>query len=468
MTVLRKIILALFCLCFLAGCYEDEVELTLNPDGSGILKQKLVLSERLVVASSDSSGSENTPPVAKEKMVEEIGSAVDITSIKQTDLRDGARVIEFEGTFRKPEQFFLSEFCQKTIKLRLAPAGDSKAAIYCDMKKSSDGGPNLTQLYGMAKGLYVNRTVHLPSEIEKTNGQTGKAKNTVSWVMDLRDKDALARTKAFIEGPDEGKGFAVFDASGLKFNLPLKVATLPEKAVEAEKRESPRESTGLAAKVSWVSLKKKMRTDGIGTAEISDLEIGIELSWNEGCEPVACRKAVLLTLLDDQSRDLVPSKQDSTSRLMVYSSERKGRKKELTLKAETPSKNARKLTSLSGYVEVITGVVKQSVVLENIRELAGKEATGNAILDRLNFRIKSITGHKLKIEVDGGSRTITSLKVLREDGSGIRSSGGMGGGNEYTYEFDEDIPKLAKCELEVIVSEDTVRIPFSLEEMLLP
>jgi len=468
MAVTWRITIALFCLCFFAGCYEDETELILNSDGSGTLKQKLVISERLLVAASEGSSGADIPPATKEKLRETIGSALDIISIRQTDLADGSSIIEFEGTFSTPEQLFLSEFCQDTLKLRISPAGKGKAAIYCDMEKSSDGGPSLAQLYAMAKGLYVKRTVHLPAGIEKTNGYYDKDKNTVSWVTDLRNKQGLAKTKAFIQGPDAGKGFAVFDASGLKFNLPLKVPALPVKVDEAKKEETPREAMGLAAKVSWVSLKKKVRINSIDTTEISDLEIGIELSWNEGCKPIACSRPVLLTLLDDRSQDLVPSKQPSTPRLTVYSNEAKNRKKKLTLTAETPPNNAMKLTDLSGYVDVVTGVVTETVVLENIQELAGKEATGNAILDRLKFQIKSIKGHKLTIEIDGGHRTITSLKIMGSDGSKIKKSGGMGGGNEYTYDFDEEIPKIAKCELEVIVSEDTVKVPFSMDEIPLP
>jgi len=238
MIVLQRIFTVLLCACLLGGCYEDEAEVTINADGSGTVKEKLVISERLIVATSEDGGNENTPPVSKEKVLKEVGSAVEITSITQTDLPDGGRTIEFEGTFSSPEQFFLSEFCQEQLKLRIAPAGEGKAAIYCDMKKSGDGGPSLTQLYGMAKGLYIKRTVHLPTEVEKSNGYSDKAKNTVSWATDLRNKEGLAKTKLFIEGPDEGNGFAVFDASVLKFTLPLKAAALPEKTVEAEKEKA--------------------------------------------------------------------------------------------------------------------------------------------------------------------------------------------------------------------------------------
>ena len=466
MSVTQRICLFLFCVCLVSGCYEDEVELTLNSDGSGTIKQKVILSERFMVAISENKGSQQGPIPDKEELVKKIGLAIEISSIKQTELPNGGRIIEFEGTFSSAEQFFLSEFCQKTIKLRIAPAGKGKAAIYCDMKQSGNGGPNLTQLYGLAKGLHISRTVHLPTEIIQTNGYSDKDKNTVRWTTDLRNKEGLARTKAFIEGPDKGSGFAVFNASRLKFTLPLKVTALRQDAVEKEKIQ--RESAGLAAKVAWVSVKKKMATEGTGVAETSDLEIGIEVSWNEGHCPVRCEKPVLLNLLDDLNKDLVSDKGPRVHQGRIFTREKRDRKKELTLRAKTPSQNAKKLKQLEGYVEVIAGVVKKTVVLENVQELAGKESTGNPVLDKLNFRIKSIKGTRLKVEIDGGSQKITSLDMFKEDGSKVKKSGGMGWGNEYSYDFDEDISKVTKCELEVVVAESIVKVPFSLEEISLP
>jgi len=468
MSVLKRICLFLFCMCLVTGCYEDTVELTLNSDGSGTIKQKLVFSERFMVAAEENKGSQNIPFSDKQDLVRRIGSAIEITSFKQTSLPDGGRVIEIEGAFRRPEHFFLSDYCREQIKLRIAPAGKGKVAVYCDMKQSDGGGPNLTQIYGLAKGLYIKRTVHLPGEIEKTNGDFDKAANTVSWTMDLRNKQGLDQTKAFIEGPDKGDGFAVFNASGLKFPLPLKVTALPKKATAIRDGESPKASAGLAAKVIWVSVNKKMLAEGAGIAEMSDPEIGIELSWNEGHCPVRCEKPVLMNLLDDLNKDLVSDKGPRVHQGQIFTSEKKNRKKELTLRAITPSSNAKKLRQLEGYVEVITGVVKETVDLENVQELAGKESTGNPVLDKLNFRIRSITGSTLKVEIDGGHKRITSLVLIKEDGGKVEKSGGMGGGDEYSYDFREDISKVTRCELEVVVSQNTVKVPFSLEEISLP
>ncbi len=463
MTVLRKMLLISFCVCFVSGCYEDEAEITLNPDGSGALKQKLVLSERLIVSTSNGGGSEGTPPATKEKVLEQIGPAIDVTSIKQTDLPDGGRVIQFEGTFSSAEQFFLSEFCRDTLKLRIAPAGEGKAAIYCDMKKSGDGGPSLTQLYGMAKGLYIRRTVHLPTEIEKTNGYSGKTKNTVSWFTDLRDKAGLAKTTLFIESRDKGSGFAVFNASGLKFSLPLKVTALPEKAVEEKKIQ--KDSAGLVAGVAWISVQRAKKIDGTDIVKQSYTEIGIELSWNEGHRPIRHNKPVLLSLLDDLNNDLVTSEEPSVFQGKIYEHQKK---KEFKLKEKAPSTNARKLKNLEGYVEVITDVVKELVVLENIQELVGKESTSNPILDKLNFRIKSIQDRKLKIAIDENAQKITSIYMIKDNGSKVKKRGSGGWAGNWSFDFDEDISKLNKCELEVVVSESTVKVPFSHEEILLP
>ena len=471
MSVLKRICLFLFCMCLVAGCYEDTVELALNVDGSGVIKQKLVLSERFIVANEESSGSQKGPIPNKVDIVRTIGSAIEIKSIKQTNLPDGGRVIELEGTFSSPEQFFLSDYCREQIKLRIAPAGEGKAAIYCDMKQSGDGGPSLTQLYGMAKGLHISRTVHLPGEIEKTNGYSERRTETVSWTLDLRNKEGLALTKAFLEGPDKGNGLAVFNASTLRFPLPLKAAALSEKAAVSAKGKSPEEhagSSGFAAKVVWISVKKKMPTEGAGIAETSDMEVGVEVSWSEGHAPVRCEKAVLMSLSDDLNKDLVSDKAPRVHQGQIFSSEKKERKKELTLRAETPSVDAKELKNLEGYVNVITGITKKTVILENVQDLAGKESTGNTVLDKLNFRIKSIKDTRLSIEIDGGSKKITSIAMIKDDSSEIKKTGGMGWENQYSYDFREDISKVTKCKLEVVTGESIVKVPFSLEEISLP
>jgi hypothetical protein len=466
MSILTKILTALCCVFLLTGCYEDESELTLNPDGSGTLKQKLVMSERAVVAASEGDDNGDMPPVTKEKMLETIGSALNVTSFKQTDLPDGGRIIEFEGTFKTPQQFFLSEFCRDTLELRLAPAANGKAVIYSDAWQSSSdlSGPSITQLYGLAKGLYIKRTVRLPGKIGKTNGLPGKDKNTASWVTDLRNKQALARTKAFIEGKDKGIGSAVFDASALTFALPLKSAAAKEKITKDQTQPSPQQSSNLKAEVAWVALNKKNITDSNNRQpELSDLEFGIKVSWDANTAPYACHTPVITNIQDDLGGYLGKATYQNVFEIFGSKTE-----KELKIKAKTPALKAKKIKNLQGYVPVVTSVKKEKVTLKNMQALAGKETTGNPILDKLNFKIISTKGSHLKIEIDGGNDTIISLKVFSEDGSEIKSQGSSGWANKYSYGFADDISKLNTCELEVVVSQTIVKIPFSTEELVLP
>jgi hypothetical protein len=463
----QKYITGFAVLCFvLCGCYEDVSEVVLNADGSGSVKEKLVFSERFITATLEGDGGKsNMPPSSKEDMLKEIGSTVDITSFTSTEQPDGGRVIEFEGTFSSAEQFFLSEFCSETLKLRLAPVEEGKAAIYCEAGQS-DGdisGPNITQMYGLAKGLYIKRTIHLPGEIEKSNGDIGKDKKTVSWVTDLRDKEGLARTKAFAEGKTNGVGSAVFDASALKFSLPLKAAK-PEEAAKTEKESSSQESSGLKAEVAWVAINKKAVLDGKSDKPaISDLELGIKVSWNKDGRPVACQEPVLTSIQDDAGNDLVRSSYDNVHKISESDTE-----KELKIKTREPDGDTKKIRNVEGYVPVVTNLNKEKVVLLNMQELAGEEVMGDPVLDKLGFKIISIKGFSLNIQIEDGHNAITSLEVFRKDGSKVKRRGGGGWGNNYTYDFNEDISKLNKCELEIVVSQTVVKVPFSLKEAALP
>lgn len=464
MITLKKTVLILCCVFLLAGCYEDETEITLKVDGSGTVKQKLVISERLIVATSEEDGNKNTPPVSKETLLKQVASSVDITSMTMTELPDGGRIIEFEGTFSSPEQFFLSDFCRDTLKLRLAPAGDGKTAIYWNSKQSeaNTGGPSITQLYGLAKGLYIKRIVHLPTEIEKTNGSIGDDQKTITWVTDLRDREGLARTKAFEEGEDKGIGSAVFDASLLTFSLPLKVAAPVVERAETEEKQSSGE--GLKAVVAWAAVNKKVSLENDAReTEISDLELGINVTWLKENTPYACHTPVLTSIQDGVGNDLVKSGLERAYQIPNSFTETT-----LKIKADTPGYNAGKIKNIEGYVPVVTTVEKKTIVLDNIQELAGKETTGNDVLDNLHFKIKSISGSRLTIEINGGHNTITSIEFLKKDGRKIKYSGGSGWDNNYSYDFAEDISKLDQCELEVIASQTIVEVPFSLNEIVLP
>ena len=106
--------------------------------------------------------------------------------------------------------------------------------------------------------------------------------------------------------------------------------------------------------------------------------------------------------------------------------------------------------------------------LTGIRELIGKESTGNEVLDKLNFRIKALAGNSLKTTITGGKDMIVSLDMLRDDGSKISRSGSMSTGNNVTYDFADNIAEADRFRIEVVVSQKKVKVPFSFDEISLP
>ncbi len=468
MLLLRSILLTIICVLLVSGCIEDEVEVTLNADGSGTVIQKITLSERLLVALSDGNIGDNTPPVTIDQVRQRIGSAFDITDLRQTDLPDGGKIFEIKGVFERPERFFLSTYCQKDLKIRLSPIGSGNAAIFSDIGFSGDGlgsGMTMERLYGLVKGLYISRTVALPADVVRTNGQLGGDKRSVRWVMDLRDRAGLAKTKTLIEGANEGKGVAEFDSRGLAFSLPLQIEEAEKISVEKQTPKTAPSASPFEADVVWVSCNRKRTIEG--NMEITEAKIGVALRWEEECNPVRCKSPTLHTVLDNQNQDLVINKSSSISQ-SVSSIEQRERKKELNLLIAAPSENARSLKNITGHVEVVAKVATQEIVLDHLQSLRGASSTGNETLDRLHFKVRSIQGQTMEIEIEGGNNAIVSLEPLNKDGLAVRRQGGSGWGNNYRYDFAQDVSEIQKCRLEVVVSEEIVKIPFAINELPLP
>ena len=142
--------------------------------------------------------------------------------------------------------------------------------------------------------------------------------------------------------------------------------------------------------------------------------------------------------------------------------------KELTAKAGSPNSNATKLTNIEGYVETVIKIEEEKIAINNLQDLVGRPSTGYKILDTLNFKIESIEGKRMRIVIDGGNNTVVSIAMFKDDGTEIKRSSSGSGQNNITYSFREDISQINKCDLEVIVSENKIKVPFSLKEISLP
>jgi len=459
---------ALLIVC-LVGCWKDQLNVTLNADGSGSVSQTVTWSDRFVVGTGDGKGpATKTLPLTEDALRAKIGPALDITSMTFTDLPDGARRVHLEGKFKTPSQFFLSEYCRELCKLRLVSTGSDKVEIVFDQNTKGSGpfGENLSSLYGVAKGLYMKRTVQLPAEVMETNGELDQGdKKTVSWTFDLRNREGLERTKAFVEGEDKGRGIAVIPAAALAFAVPLKPREDSAKETSPDQAPKSPSASDLKVATSWVAWKKVNVLNEAASHQPAGLEIGLTLRWPEDRKPLAYYPPVLTHLVDDLGNDLMPDDGAGDRRQKIFAHRDE---QELKVKAKSPDPKAVRLKKMAGHVKVVTNLHTERVVLRNIKELAGKDSTGNAVLDQLHFQIKSIKEASLRVSIDGGYQTISSIEMLKPDGSKLKYTGGMGGEETYTYDFSGSLAQVDRCELEVIVEEIAVTMPFESAEIDLP
>jgi len=457
-----RILLAIVLIIGLAGCWKDKLELFLNADGSGSVKQEVVWSERFVIAASEEKVPTKTLPLTEQALRKKIGSALDLTSIKFTDLPDGSRKVRLEGTFQSAEQFFLSDYCREICKLRLLTAGSGEVTIVCDLKSNSQGESikKVSGLYGFAKGLYIKRTIHLPVEVRRTDGMLVlEDKKCVSWEFDLRNRDGLKRAQEFVEGKSKGKGTAVIPASGLSFSVPLITQeTTPGTA------DSPSESD-LQIAVSSLTWNKVSVLEEDDMIRRSELKIGLSLKWPENKPPLGYYEPVISHMTDDQGNDLVITRNVARWRRKIHSHRTK---QQLQAKAKSPALDATSLINLAGYVRIVTGIKTEKVILDDIHQLVGKESTGNKILDGLQFRLKSIKGNSFEVSIDGGHNTISTIEMIKTDGTRLKTSGRGGWEDNYSYETKEPLSDVGRCELEVIVAETTVDLPFRAIKLDLP
>ena len=105
-------------------------------------------------------------------------------------------------------------------------------------------------------------------------------------------------------------------------------------------------------------MQRAKKIDGTDIVKNSYTEIGIELNWDEGFHPVRCEKPVLVSLLDDRDNDLVTGEDPPFMQLRIGTHEKR---KELKLRAKAPSKNARKLKNLEGYVRKCSRAGREGV-----------------------------------------------------------------------------------------------------------
>lgn len=476
----RRLLACVFVLAValtLAGCYEDEAEITVNADGSGSFVQTILISEQMVVAMSadnDEMGVSSDAPfdVSREELEAKLGDAGQITAFETEGLDDGSKRITVRGVFNEVAAFFSSEYASDSLKLSIKPAGEGKAElIWIAEDESNQNGPSLDQIYGMAKGLKVIRTVNLPSTPRADQGNVEGT--SIEWAMDLSDRKALAATKAMIEASDGGVLVASFDPKGIEFPVveEIQVVDVPEGEEDQPAQAAALiDASGMEVVLNTVGWTRYITLNENTFAQDHTLSLDMELKWPEGSRPIAVYPATLNSLTDDLGNNLVREVDDTfgerRSEIWEHSDTQM-----IRLDADGPSRDARALLGLSGEVRVVTQVNLEAASLDNPASLVGKAKVGNPTLEGMGFRIKAIKDMALELTFKEGveaTQVIQSLTATLSDGSEVESNGWGGWANNMTYNFPENLSGMKNLTVNVLAGETVVAVPFSMEKIELP
>lgn len=484
MTPLRTrgsvLMLALLTCLTVAGCYEDKAHITINADGSGTFEQTVRMSEQLVVSvtsEDNQAGMSSDMPFDMERAEFEdmLGGAATIESFDVRDLDDGGKLITVKGRFDDAATFFQSEYADERLNLGIAADGEGRATLSWVANENQGGdGPSMDQMYGLAKGLKIVRQVTLPSAPESDAGTVNG--NQIEWALDLSNRETLAATKAMLDQPDPGVLTAHFDPGTINF-----VAAVPETAIGStttSAREdvaaAPVDTSGMAVRVNSVGWTRIVELDGDSFAQnpsLNSLYIEMELTWPEDRRPLAYYPGKLTALADDLENDLVPEEDANGFGQRRQDVWEHSDSETFRVEAESPELDADALVGLSGTIRVVTQVNLNTVSLDNPTALAGKASTGDASLDELGFKIKSVEGSDLSVSFKDGvdaTETIQSLTATLPDGTVVESNGWGGWANEMTYNFPQDISAMKNLTLEIVAGETVVAVPFGVDWIKLP
>jgi hypothetical protein len=157
------------------GCLRGKVEIVVQRDGSGTIRQEFTLAEHAVVALDESPvlPGEEKPAITEQAIREALESTVTIEQVEIKDLPDGSRYVQWSGRFNDITGFLLSDAGEEFCGLSLERNGEDRIALRCNVygKRGHVPQGSINWLYGIAKGMHYETTVTFPGTLVETDGQ---------------------------------------------------------------------------------------------------------------------------------------------------------------------------------------------------------------------------------------------------------------------------------------------------------
>lgn len=458
----------LFAVFSVIGCIEDEVEITIARDGSGTVKRTMVLSDRVLIGTKDKSSDGNMNfPLTKADLEKQVGDAMTIQRLDMKQRPDGGRELVVEGRFKSATNFFTSKFAREELDLTLkkTPHG---AELVWNTDAEGNNQITLNQMYGLAKGMYVRRSITLPTRLQSDTAQITGDGRTVTWKMDLRSREGLERTRMLLGDNGGAQLTATFSPRSVRFEIPDSQPAV--EALRSEVESVPKKvavdvgDAGLRADLiglEWrrtKTLDEDFRLDG-------SLTLHLKLHWDEHAKPEAYHAPKLESLTDDTGQSLLLENQWD-HRTSVEHVRDQSTNVNLTVKA--PASNATRLQNIKGYINVVRRVDSKTYTLDNPGAIAGKALTGVAELDKLGFTVDEIEGKNVKLTMVGIKEKLEDLEFI--DGIGVTHRKQSWGGwqDTYTYSFSVPVEGARALKIKMRLKEETAIVPFSARSLELP
>lgn len=477
-------------LCFLlglllTGCFESRLEVEVRKDGSAALKGSLHLSERMVMAIETAEASDSpqastsvSVPFHEASFREQLGDQVEVISLDVQDLEDGSRKLTYElevpdlvAFLQENDEDLLSQF-------RFEKQGEDQGVLIWD-GGAQEGAltPELGVLYGMVKGLYMELQVTLPVSLSSETADLSRDGRTLIWRYDLRDRTGLARAVEIQEASGENPVIASFPLSSwpeIADRLAGGSATAEGGGTVHEELEN---DGSLFAQVAAVHLRRKhqlipeeeMKGTMFYSPEKEELSVEVLLTWSEGAQPKSYGQPVLEEIITETGESLLQENRHHNS--FTRDVHERMTAAMGTVKVNAPSSPvAKSLRIVKGHVPVVAGIETRTVVVENPAAKLGEGALEDETLREFQAVLNEVDGSELEIEIQG--EVIESIELIQADGTRLRpNSRSWSGGNStytYTYGFKDSIGAEDSIELELRISERSVKVPFHAREIRLP
>mgnify|MGYP001131692151 CR=1 FL=1 len=476
---LLSLVLSLIILVLFTACFEAKTEIKIHKDGSGSMKGEYMISERMVVAldSADTSGGggmtmQSNTVIDEASMRKQLGEEVNIVSLEVKDNPDGTRLISYEIEAEDIISYLNKQKDDQMHGVRVVRIDENTGAL--EFKNEVDSGNmdvEFDQLYGLVKGLFVETTIHLPVTASSEFADVSEKGRSVTWTMDLRNREGLERAKEINEKLAGKNPVALFSLAEWDTQL----ETLPSASldpvtgvVQSEVEDIVGVQAELAAITSTHQQKlasdeqlDKLKYSRLGNEE---LELHVLLTWDEDSRPINFSNVVLEQLVTDNGESLI--KEGST---YSYSREINDHQDAVlaSVKTEMPSPEVKSILLIKGYVPIVAEIEVETVLIENPESKIGEGSLEDEALKLVGGYLKKVSGKEVSLVTKGD--VIESIFLVKANGERLNTNRSSGSGNDkaYTrnYTFSETVEADDHLELTIRVSEVNAKVPFEMRDI---